>query len=164
MAHEAQLAHVTTGRLRLRLPHLKGDVAALGDIRGALMGIDGVRAVEVNPVTAGLLILHSNAQEHILSVAAELGLFTLKDKKSEKEKSEKNSSVLFSGNVAVTARLINDKIKALTGRELDLSSLFFMTLFGAGVYQVARGNFALPAWYTAFWYAYGVISKNIPKL
>jgi hypothetical protein len=31
---------------------------------------------------------------------------------------------------------------------------------GAGIYQIARGNFAAPAWYTAFWYALGLFGNK----
>jgi hypothetical protein len=159
MSPEAHVVHSTPERLRLRLPHLKNNTVSLGGLKTALLGIDGVNMVEVNPKTCGVLILHSNAKEHILSESVTRGMLILKEKKIEK-----SVATPFTTNVTETARLINRKLKALTGRELDMPNMFFLVLFGTGIYQVAKGNFALPAWYTAFWYAYGVFAKGMPKI
>jgi hypothetical protein len=36
-----------------------------------------------------------------------------------------------------------------------------MGLLGTGIYQIVRGNFGAPPWYTAFWYAFGVFTKSL---
>ena len=159
MSLDAHVAHATKDRLRLRLPELKNNIASMGGLKTALMGIDGVNKVEINPLTAGVLIIHSNAQTHILTAAVQSGLFTIKEKKIDK-----SIATPLTTNVVETARLMNRQLKSLTGRQLDLPNMFFLVLFGVGIFQVAKGNFALPAWYTAFWYAYGVFTKGMPKL
>ncbi|MBF0474134.1 MAG: hypothetical protein HQK93_10475 [Nitrospirae bacterium] len=150
--------HSTNERLRLRLPNLKNNLESLADLKTALLDIEGINNIEINPKTSSVLILHSNAKEQILSAAIMRGLLKIKEKKTVK-----TTATPFTANVTETARTINSKLKALTGREIDLPNMFFLVLFGTGVYQVARGNFALPAWYTAFWYAYGVFIKGMPK-
>ena len=37
----------------------------------------------------------------------------------------------------------------------------FGVLLALGIYQISRGNFMAPAWYTAFWYAFGVLTKTL---
>jgi hypothetical protein len=49
----------------------------------------------------------------------------------------------------------------MTGGELDIPSVFFAALLISGIYQIARGNMAAPAWYTAFWYAFGIFSRDM---
>lgn len=46
-------------------------------------------------------------------------------------------------------------------RRPDLPGMAFLTLLGVGIYQLVRGNFAAPPWYTAFWYAMGIFTKSI---
>ncbi len=40
-----------------------------------------------------------------------------------------------------------------------IPSLIFLSLLISGIWQIARGNFAMPAWYTAFYYALGVFAR-----
>lgn len=161
MYPEAHVAHATKDRLRLKLPSLKNDTVSLELLRRSLIGIEGIRDIEINPLTGGVLIHHSSTQEVIISSAVKNNLFIIKEKAVEKSAPVPFSN--FTLNVTNTARSINGKIKSLTGREFDLPNMFFLVLFGTGVFQVARGNFAMPAWYTAFWYAYGVFTKGMPK-
>jgi len=36
-----------------------------------------------------------------------------------------------------------------------------LSLLGLGLYQILRGNFRAPPWYTAFWYALGIFTKSL---
>jgi len=47
----------------------------------------------------------------------------------------------------------------MTGGEVDIPSLVFVSLLFSGIWQIARGNLAMPAWYTAFYYALGVFTR-----
>ena len=55
--------------------------------------------------------------------------------------------------------MYNQDLKKLTGGEVDIPSLIFLSLLISGIWQIARGNFAMPAWYTAFYYALGVFAR-----
>ena len=55
---------------------------------------------------------------------------------------------------------VSRRIRAFTGNAADLSGLAVLALLTVGVYQIARGNFGAPAWYTAFWYALGIFNKS----
>jgi hypothetical protein len=54
---------------------------------------------------------------------------------------------------------LNEQIKRISGGEIDIPSLAFLGLAGAGLYQIMLGEFLIPAWYTAFWYASNVLMK-----
>ena len=51
-----ETAHVLPGRLRLRAPVLIGQRRAADQLQKSLARLDGIRAVEVNPVSGSLLI------------------------------------------------------------------------------------------------------------
>jgi hypothetical protein len=57
---------------------------------------------------------------------------------------------------------VNRTLWKLTGGEIDLGSIAFLGLVGLGIYQISRGNFKVPAWYTAFWYATNLAAKAQP--
>jgi hypothetical protein len=61
--------------------------------------------------------------------------------------------------VAASFRAYNENLKKLTGGEIDIPSLVFVSLLISGIWQIARGNLAMPAWYTAFYYALGVFTS-----
>jgi hypothetical protein len=44
---------------------------------------------------------------------------------------------------------------------VDLPGMVFLSALLIGLYELARGNFRPPPWYTAFWYAFGVYSKSL---
>ena len=46
---------------------------------------------------------------------------------------------------------------------MDLGTASFGALLIMGIYQISRGNFMAPAWYTAFWYALNIFLKSKPK-
>jgi hypothetical protein len=58
---------------------------------------------------------------------------------------------------------LDKRIKDLTGGSHNIGALAFLALAGVGVYQIARGNFTAPAWYTAFWYAMNIFFKSDEK-
>ena len=55
---------------------------------------------------------------------------------------------------------LSRRIRDFTGSAADLSGLAVLALLTVGVYQIARGNFGAPAWYTAFWYALGIFNRS----
>ena len=55
---------------------------------------------------------------------------------------------------------MSQSLRRFSSGELDLAVMVFIALLGVGVYQIARGNFGAPPWYTAFWYALGVLTKT----
>jgi hypothetical protein len=68
--------------------------------------------------------------------------------------------VTIQQSVTRSFKSIDTKVKDYTQGTTDIGGLAFLALAGAGIYQISKGNFAAPAWYTAFWYALNVFLKT----
>ncbi len=156
MNTEALVVHKMAGRIRIRVPSKRGDVAYFTTVKEALSACVGVEGVEVAPLTAGVLVRCHGPTEGVIEWAQSQGLFAVREEQSIKV-------TAFHDAVADRFGALNDRIRAVTGEGFDLPGLAFLALMGAGIYQIARGNFAAPAWYTAFWYALGLFGKSSGK-
>jgi hypothetical protein len=108
--------------------------------------------VEASPSTAGLLIRAADlSAEQVADAGAKL--FRL----APPEGARPSAAGLVTSPVAGADRAL----KTVTGGVLDLPKAVFLLLVAFGIYELARGNFKKPPWYTAFWYAFGVLSKSI---
>ncbi|HMK42693.1 MAG TPA: hypothetical protein VK445_01000 [Dissulfurispiraceae bacterium] len=154
MIPHAIIAHKSRGRLRIRVPEKKGQTAYWQQVLDSLKEIDGIKSLSANPVTAGVLILHELPEKEILGYAHSLGLF--------KVPASQLKVVPLQYKVTRSFRSMNRSIKRFTGDELDLGSVTFLGLLTIGGYEIAKGNFTAPAWYTAFWYALNIFMKNQP--
>ncbi len=152
MAPDAIVTHRTPARLRLRVPSKKGDALYFASVRDALSAIDGVESVEVSPVT-GSVLLHHTGPFAAIEAARPRDLFNIVETPQAEATSLHDSVTTLFG-------AIDDRIKGVTGKSVDLAGLAFLALVAAGVYQIGRGNFTAPAWYTAFWYALGIFGKS----
>ncbi len=156
MTPEAIVVHKMPGRVRIRVPARKGDIAYFGSVKDALSTLVGVEGVEVAPNTGSILVHGPAPAKKIIDEAQSLSLFVVKEERAIKV-------TAFHDVVANQVGGLNDRIKTVTGSTFDLPGLAFMALVGAGIYQIARGNFTAPAWYTAFWYALGIFGKSSAK-
>lgn len=153
MIPDAFFTHRMAGRFRLRVPSRKGDDIYFASVRDALSAMEGVERVEVSPRTASILVHHRVPIGEIMEAPGSRDLFFVREDPEGKVTTLHDSvSTLFGS--------IDGRIKGMTGRSVDLAGLAFLALVIAGVYQIARGNFAAPAWYTAFWYALGIFGKS----
>jgi hypothetical protein len=57
------VAHITVGRVRLKVPHGRGDPEALDAVADAFRAIPGIESVETNPVT-GCVVLNYDPDRH----------------------------------------------------------------------------------------------------
>jgi hypothetical protein len=150
----AFLSHVAAGRMRLRIPSKKRDASYFSSLKERMSKCGGVERIETNPLTASMLIVHNGDARAICGFAADSGLFSVKELKTNPANAHQGVSELFEG--------MNKRIKGLTGNGMDIGSLSFLALAGVGIYQISRGNFSAPAWYTAFWYALNIFLKSKP--
>jgi hypothetical protein len=88
-----------------------------------------------------------------------LGRFARSNELFDLRRRTRGRTPLF-GHVAGTFAKYNNRLMQITGGQIDLPSLAFLSLIVSGVYQVVRGNITAPAWYTAFYYALGVFSHK----
>jgi hypothetical protein len=152
VAEVAHVAHECAGRLRLKVPAHRGDEGYFRQLAARVATATGVQAVEANPATGGILVLHSLAAPAARSaVAASAGL--------------RISTGAFRTRAVLSdarrlAAGLDRRVAEASGGELDLWSASFLALLGLGLNELRRGNVAAPAWYTAFWYAFNVLLKS----
>jgi hypothetical protein len=53
---KVRIAHSTPGRIRLKVPHGKGDPDALNAVADSFRGIPGIDRIETNPVTGSVVL------------------------------------------------------------------------------------------------------------
>lgn len=152
MPPEAHIAHRTAHRLRIRIPAKKGDADYFSGLRAVLLEGGRAEHVEVNPLTASVLIVSPGGVDEFADPAAWGEWYTLRP---STPKARPLSSRVVQGFRAVDAR-----IEEMTGGELDIPSVALLGLICSGIYQISIGNFAAPAWYTAFWYAASIAAKT----
>ena len=153
MVPEAYVGHQTSKRLRIKVPSQRGDSAYFELLRDKLSRYEALEGVEVNAVTGSALLEHAGLEVAALAEFANRhGLFMLMPKSV--------GTKPLSLHVAEPLRRMSCELDRLTGGQVDLPGLVLLMLLSTGVYQILRGNFGAPPWYTAFWYALGVFSKS----
>ena len=157
MIPDAFITHRMAGRLRLRVPSRKGDLVYFASVRDALSSVKGVDSIEVSPMT-GSVLMRMSAPFEAIDAARPADLFNVVEAPQAAE-----GATGLQTSVSALFGSIDDRIKSVTGKGVDLAGLAFLGLVAAGIYQIARGNFTAPAWYTAFWYAFGVFGKSGKK-
>lgn len=146
------ITHVTKERMRFRIPSCKRDYVFFQNIKETISRLEGVETVDVNPLTSGVLIIHKTNPDAIIEYLESQNVITFKK--------EPPSQTLLHKTITSSYGKLNNKIKNYTNSAIDMSGIIFLTLAGLGVYQISKGNFAAPAWYTAFWYALNVFLKG----
>ena len=60
-------------------------------------------------------------------------------------------------------RAVDRTLLDITNGTVDLPNGIFLALVATGLYQILRGQFRVPPWYTAFWYAFGLLTMFVVK-
>jgi len=152
---DAFLSHRISGRARLKIPSRKGDFYYFKSLKEQMSKCSGIEIMEVNPVSGSILVVHASDIEKIARYARDRNIFNLKNNRPDPTDMHSAVSKAFKD--------INGKIKGITGGDMDIAGAAFLTLLGLGIYQISMGNFAAPAWYTAFWYALNIFLKSKNK-
>ena len=150
MIPEAYVSHRTPSRLRIKIPSKKGNFSFFSTLLERLGKCPGIEGIKISPAIGSALILGDT------KVAADFAkkneLFHLKAVEPPRK--------TFFVNVADTFRTYDKDLKKMSGGGLDIPSLVFLSLLISGIWQIARGNLGMPAWYTAFYYALGVFTHT----
>jgi len=78
MNRAASFVHALTGRLRLKIPEIKGDPMKAQEMENQFNLLTGMQQVSANPVTGSLLLIydpHLLKQKEIFAFLKELGYF-----------------------------------------------------------------------------------------
>jgi hypothetical protein len=135
MIATAVLEHQIAGRVRLKIPSKRGDVAFFEALVQALSNHAAIADLVANPLTGGVVIRHSGAVQPILSMAADQGIFEVRPQQATSSPSQPPPRKEEQNPVGL------------------LDTIAF-SLAGLGAFQVARGP-ALGSASENFWNAYG---------
>jgi hypothetical protein len=141
-----EVTHLLPGRLRLRAPVLIGQRRAAEQLQKSLAGLDGIRAVEVNPVSGSLLFHFApDRVKPDMLMGAAIRLLGL-----EKDIERPPPSYIGEG-IRQAGQSLNHAIHEQTGGMIDLWTSVTLLLVVMGVRQLAAGNqFGWPL----LWWAY----------
>jgi hypothetical protein len=151
---KATVSHSSPGRIRLKVPEMRGDQEYFMGLAEKCSMLKQVETLEVNPLTAGVLVTGEEITENALAdMGQKKGLFFL----------ELSQAPVPAPSQIVVSHLksLNEKVRSFTHGGLELATLVFTGLLFTGIYQILRGNLRSPPWYTAFWYAFGIFGKTL---
>ncbi len=153
MVPDAYVSHQSFRRARIKVPSKRGDESYFTRISHSFKGYEGIDAVTVNSLTGSILFNHSADFQTIGDYAEKLELFTLKP----------NASLpRFNSGLKTRFNKLDDRVKKLTGKEIDIPGIAFLTLMGLGVSQITAGNAQSLPWHAALWYALNIFLMRKP--
>jgi hypothetical protein len=152
MLSEALIVHHIPGRIRLRIPSKRGDTAYFRKLEKQLANRGDLARVTATPRSGSLLISSSEEAIKRLIEEIETSKMSLVIKRPVQ--------IPLKERIAGPVRSVNRSVEEISGGDLDLADLLLVLLLGLGLYELLRGNFRNPPWYTVFWYAFGVFSKS----
>jgi hypothetical protein len=162
VSNSADVTHHIPGRMRIKVPHAKGNHKLLEQIRQSVSAMPGVGAVEVNPVT-GSILLHYDTEKHeaFESALGEHGeqqkLFTLTPPQlteadeiaakiqAEAEFLSEHSDVARS--LVNFFKYVNESVKRASGNSVDLKVLLPLGL-AAYMFTSSEAMMSTPMWVT----------------
>jgi Heavy metal associated domain 2 len=146
---QARLCHFASGRLRVKIPDKRRDEAFFGTVKERLSSWASIERVEVNPLTASVLVQFSNLPALFADNALKNDLFEV-DLDVLSALGEPPQAL--TDHAAASLHKADHAIRRWTAGAGDLRSAVFVFLVGAGLVQILRGNVAAPA-ATLLWYA-----------
>jgi hypothetical protein len=156
MIPEAKICHLTNNRIRFKIATRKEDHQYFSSVHEKLLKA-GFAKSAANPLTGSVMIEKKGIKvEEIAAFGKKNKLFAM----TVSEKKESGRESLLKKVIAPISG-INTDLKKFSDGDVDLPAVIFIILLAFGVIEILRGNFKMPPWYTAFWYAFGVFSKAI---
>lgn len=159
----ALLVHKLPGRVRLRVPALKGSPNLVAEAEGRLLVFPGIKKVRANPVTGSLELLYDPVliKDAAAPVISECRALFPGHDFSDLEHYllgiwEEALPASYGVQLAHTFGAINQNIrKNLNG--LDLAFLVPASLFGLGLYRLLSVSpKPLPRWFDLWWYGFSI--------
>ena len=140
-----ETTHVLPGRIRLRAPVLIGQYRAADQLQQSIAKLDGIRAVEVSPVSGSLLIQF--APDRVtpdMLLGATIRLLGLEKEIQRPPRSHVGEGIRQAGDS------LNRAIHQQTGGIIDLWTSVALLLVAGGIRHLAAGNSQL-GWQRLWW-------------
>jgi hypothetical protein len=148
----AQRVHQLRRRLRIALEAERRRGADYDRIATTLAQRLPEVTVRCNPVTGSVLIEGPSAAiARVGAVAEQAGLFQVRPPVPPPP---------LAVQVTDPIGKLSGYLERVTRGNVDLPGMLLLSALFLGLYELARGNFRTPPWYTAFWYAFGMYSKS----
>ncbi len=162
MAVDAYVHHHLPGRLRLRIPAVRGEEDELRELGSAIARTPGISQVEYNPITGSILIQYSperyrNLQSLESSLSASAVPIAVNNsypahRPSQHQRHTRGRSVAAKG-VDSFFKQLDHEIRIATDNEVDLK---FILPFGVGILGILalRLSSTTPLWLTLLIFAF----------
>lgn len=140
--------------MRLHIPSRKGDSAYFEKVKHHLKEVLSYQCISTSPLTGCIVIEDSDVDEEKLrDVADRYQLF--------KVVTNMPAPAPMAKRFTAPIGRANRSITEFSGGTVDLPGILFLILLAFGMWELAIGNFKRPPWYTAFWYAFGLVSRSL---
>ena len=140
----AYVEHQIPGRLRLRIPERRGDVAFFQRVVGALSKVPDVTELDGSPLTGSVRIRYSGTAEAIAAAAAKEGLFEIRKRDGEAQPKKPPKEPASPGAPHGDAGMLDSIATGLSGLALfQVTQENFWNAYGAqrllGRNEIAAG-------------------------
>jgi len=173
-----QVVHFLPGRVRVKLPGLKGSTALAREVQHTLVAIDGIQHVEVSPITGSVLVLYdpgmaesftleslkAEAVSSLTALADALGL-SLEDIDMDelqrwlhatRNGTHPGTPGELGSGVGMLLSSVNAGVAQTTSGLGDLHLFIPLTLCFLGFRSLLlTEQLAFPSWYDYLWFAFG---------
>lgn len=147
MRPAARIVHSMPGRLRFRLPAMRGECAYFEDLSQRLRLRPEIVEVTTNPLTGGVLIEHQGLDTgELLDWGRDEQLFDL-----DLTPAAATAESTLAGQSRARLQHFDAWLKQATGNSLDAASLMLLLLASLILRQLWRGEVAAPA-VSLLWY------------
>ena len=152
---QGYVVHSTPGRCRIKIPAKRNDKDYFDALKNAVSTQAGVTQVEINPVTAAILVVYNQTlinQEQITEYLRSQGQF-----QPGTEEQIPTTTLWEKANAALEA--LDRQLLQGTAGQIDVRSLLFVVLVVSAIRQLRQGAVFGPS-ATLFWYALGLLMSG----
>jgi hypothetical protein len=151
-----ELLHATTGRIRIRVPEVKGNAPLAREIQHQLADFRGVRRVEASPLTGSVLVIYDPASAESVEEWARLLFPGIEEgRPGACQASPDGDPSTLAQRIVDYCTELNTDVKSVTGGH-DLKVLLPTALFVFGIKGLLFSkNRPLPTWYDLMWFSFG---------
>lgn len=162
MKPKAYIAHHIPGRVRVRIPHAKGNPELLQKIAQLALAVPGVETAECNPLTGSLLIryapdAHRDFEERLATHGNGDAWFSLQPSpgngRSDPAKGSRRKHSAAASGVFGYFRELDEAVKAATDNQLDLKVILPLGVALVAMFAL-RGRASTPLWLTLMIFAF----------
>jgi hypothetical protein len=149
---EAVVVHATHERQRIRIPACRGNLEYFDEVRKAALKAP-MELIRSNTLTASILFEGEHTTpDAVARFGRDNELFTIRSAWPAPPVAERMTAPLAA---------VDSGIREISAGKVDLPGALFILLIFSALYEIAKGRFKTPPWYTAFWYAFGLFTKTM---